>query len=258
MSASSPDDGLWCRRFHPAPDAAARLVCFPHAGGSASFYRPVSAALSPAVDVLSVQYPGRQDRRCEPGIDSVAELADRVFQALLPSADRPLTFFGHSMGAVVAFEVARRFDSAGRTPLRLFASGRRAPSRHRDSDGRTRSDEEILAELRELSGTDARVFGDEEILRMVLPAIRSDYRAVDTYRCPPGASVRCPVSVLVGDGDPETTLDEARAWAGHTTGGFEMRVLPGGHFYLNDRADDVLRLLADHFRQPVAAGGGGF
>ncbi|WP_128382305.1 thioesterase II family protein [Streptomyces cavernae] len=251
MSPSPPDD-LWIRSFRPAPEAAERLVCFPHAGGSASFYLPVAAALSPGVDVVAVQYPGRQDRRQEPGLTSVAELADRVAEALESRHDRPLTFFGHSMGAVVAFEVARRMERAGTGPVRLFASGRRAPSRTRDEKVHTLGDDRLVAELRALSGTDARFLEDEELLRMVLPAIRSDYTAVETYLAAPTDTVRCPVTVLVGDDDPKTSLDEARAWDGHTLGGSEMRVFPGGHFYLTERAADVLAVLTEHFTTAVA------
>ncbi|AXI80301.1 thioesterase II family protein [Peterkaempfera bronchialis] len=242
-----PTDDLWCRRFHPAPDASRRLVCFPHAGGSASFYFPVSAELSPDVDVLAVQYPGRQDRRKEKGVDSIEELAESVTRALGGWDDRPLTFFGHSMGAVVAFEVARRMEQAGSGPVQIFASGRRAPSRNRDERVHRRDDDGIVAELRALSGTDAKLLGDEELLRMILPAIRSDYRAVETYRSADGATVQCPITVLVGDDDPRTTLDEARAWSDHTTGGFDLRVFPGGHFYLSSRAADVMAVLAEHF-----------
>ncbi|MFF8791066.1 thioesterase II family protein [Streptomyces sp. NPDC015125] len=247
MSSPLADDGLWCRRFHPAPDAGRRLVCFPHAGGSASFYHPVSAAFSPDVDVVAVQYPGRQDRRQEETIDDIGLLADRIAQALGAWADRPLTFFGHSMGALVAFEVARRLERAGDGPVWLFASGRRAPSAYRDEAVHRRDDDGIVAELRVLSGTDSRVLEDDEMLRMVLPALRSDYKAVETYRSEPGAVVRCPVTALVGDQDPKTSVAEARAWDGHTNGDFDLRVFPGGHFYLADRQAEVMNVLRDHF-----------
>ncbi|MER7680978.1 alpha/beta fold hydrolase [Streptomyces sp. NPDC096934] len=250
----SPADDLWIRSFRPAPEAAERLVCFPHAGGSASFYLPVAAALSPAVDVVAVQYPGRQDRRHEPGLTSVAELADRVAEALRAWQDRPLTFFGHSMGAVVAFEVARRLERSGTGPVRLFASGRRAPSRTRDERVHTLGDDRLIAEIRALSGTDSRLLDDEELLRMVLPAIRNDYTAVETYLAAPEDTVRCPVTVLVGDDDPKTSLDEARAWESHTLGGSTLQVFPGGHFYLTERAADVLAVLTEHFTATVARG----
>ena len=257
MSSPVVDDGLWCRRFHPSPAATRRLVCFPHAGGSASFYLPVSAALSPRVDVLAVQYPGRQDRRAEQGIEDIHVLADQTFEALRPWADTPLTFFGHRMGAVVAFEVARRFERIGLAPVHLFASGRRAPSRYRDENVHLRGDDGLIAEVKAMSGTDARVLGDEEMLRMVLPALRSDYTAVECYRSEPGASVACPVTALVGDSDPKTSLDEARDWQEHTTGAYDLKVFRGGHFYLNTRAAEVIALLDEHFAaEPVATSPG--
>ncbi|WP_030936984.1 thioesterase II family protein [Streptomyces sp. NRRL S-646] len=255
MSVSPVDDGLWCRRFHPAPDAAHRLVCFPHAGGSASYYLPVSTALAPRVDVVAVQYPGRQDRRNEPLIDDIATLADHVYDVLRSWDDRPLTFFGHSMGALVAFEVARRFEREGSGPVRLFASGRRAPSRYRDENVHRRDDDGIVAEVKAMSGTDDRLLDDDELIRMILPALRGDYRAVETYRSAPGATVACPITALVGDSDPKTSLDEAQDWEKHTSADFDLRILPGGHFYLNSRAADVLKVLDDHFAAQAATRG---
>src|SRR4051794_9909349 len=136
---------LWLRRFHPAPQAAARLVCLPHAGGSASYYHPLSAALSPAVEAVAVQYPGRQDRRSEPLVDDLLVLADRLADALADEPG-PLALFGHSMGAVLAFEVARRLEREGREIAALFVSGRRAPTAHRDEWLHRVGDAELLDE----------------------------------------------------------------------------------------------------------------
>ncbi|MET8450848.1 alpha/beta fold hydrolase [Streptomyces sp. NPDC005209] len=240
-AAPNPEESAWIRRYHPAVADAPRLVCFPHAGGSASFYFPVAKELTPAIDVLVVQYPGRQERRREPLVDNVPELADRAFEELRHYADRPLYLFGHSMGATVAFEIARRFKAAGiPAPERLFASARRAPSRTRTERVHTRDDEGVIKELRKLSGTDDRVLGNEEIMRLALPAIRNDYKAVETYRVDRGVSVDCPITVLIGDTDPNTTLDEVDAWADHTTAGHELQSFSGGHFYLADRQREVL------------------
>lgn len=222
--------------------------------GSASFYVPVADALSPGVDVAAIQYPGRQDRRHEPGPASVAELADRIVEALAGWDDRPLTFFGHSMGSLVAFEVARRMERTGSGPVRLFASGRRAPSRTRDERVHTLDDDGVIAELRALAGTDAQVLQDEELLRMVLPAIRSDYRAVETYRCEPGAVVHCPVTVLTGDADPRTSLEEAQAWSEHTLSDADVRAFAGGHFFLSERPAEVLAVLNEHFAASARQG----
>ncbi|MEV5505406.1 thioesterase II family protein [Streptomyces orinoci] len=242
VTDTSNDNGLWIRRFHPRPDAAVRLVCLPHAGGSASFFFPLSKTLAPTADVICVQYPGRQDRREEPLIDDLQELADRVFGALLPWSDRPLAFFGHSMGAVLAFEVARRFErEKDIVAAALFASGRRAPSLRREESVHRGSDEELIQEMRALSGTDAQVLGDEELLRMVLPAVRADYRAVERYAYRAGERLRCPVIAMTGDADPRVSVDEAAVWAEHTSGGFELKVYPGGHFFLVQQQQEIVR-----------------
>ncbi|HET9380712.1 MAG TPA: alpha/beta fold hydrolase [Streptomyces sp.] len=244
----------WVRRFHPAPHGTVRLVCLPHAGGSASFFFPVSKALAPAVEVLAIQYPGRQDRRHEPGIVDLHDLADRIFEALRPLAGRPLALFGHSMGAVLAYEIALRMRDAGLpAPVNLFASGRRAPSRHRDERVHLEPDDRIVAELRTLSGTHASVLADPEVLAMIMPAVRSDYRAVETYRHGPGRRLDCPVTVLTGDEDPRVTVDEASAWKEHTTGPTELRVLPGGHFFLVEQSARVIGIVAEK----LAGGGAG-
>lgn len=248
MSQPIVDTGLWCRRYRPAADAPYRLICFPHAGGASTYYMPVAAALSPRVDVVAIQYPGRQDRRGEPAIDDIGVLADRIHEVVRDQVDRPVTFFGHSMGAIVAFEVARRLQAEGRSVTRLFASGRRAPSTHRDESIHLRDDAGVITEMRHMSGTDSVVLADEELLRAVLPAMRADYRAIETYRCATDAVLTCPISALVGDDDPKTTVDEARAWERHTSGPFELEVFPGGHFYLTDRAAEVIGVLNRHFR----------
>lgn len=254
MARPSTDPDTWIRRYHKAPGSAVQLLCFPHAGGSASFYFPVSAALSPAVEVAAVQYPGRQDRRGEPNIDSIPALADAIFEVVRPLAERPLAFFGHSMGAVLAYEVALRLEEAGAPPLiRLYVSGRRAPSRHRPEAVHQQGDQGIIAELQRLSGTDSGLLDDPETLEMILPAIRSDYRAIETYRDVPGRRVSCPVYAIIGDSDPRVTLDEARAWAGHSTGPFDLRVYPGGHFYLVDQSRQVIRLISDDLAAPREA-----
>ncbi|MDJ0460316.1 alpha/beta fold hydrolase [Streptomyces sp. H27-C3] len=236
----------WIRQFHPAPEADTRLVCFPHAGGSATFYFPVSQALFPQVDVLAVQYPGRQDRMNEPCVDDIHTMADRITEELLPWADRPMTLFGHSMGATIAFEVARRLEARGIVPLGLFASGRRAPSRHRDEQLHLRDDAGLISELQRLSGTDAQVLADEAILRMILPAVRNDYRAVETYRCQPGPPLNCPVNVLTADDDPLVDLADARAWAQHTVAPFRIRVFTGGHFFVSAHTESVVREITRH------------
>ena len=249
----TPADAQWFRRYRPSPDATARLVCLPHAGGSAPFFHPVAAALSPAVDVVAVQYPGRQDRRSEPALTDVRDLADRIQAIMLRQPHLPTTFFGHSLGSIIAFETIRRLEAGGYEPVHLFASGRRAPSARRDESVHLRDDDGILAEIRGLDGTASSLLDDADLMRATLPALRADYTAAESYRCDPGATVDCPVTVLTGDSDPRTTLAEANAWAGHTTGPSTIRVFTGGHFFLIPHAAEVTGLLKDHFEQQPSA-----
>ncbi|MEV5719325.1 alpha/beta fold hydrolase [Amycolatopsis mediterranei] len=240
----SLDASEWVRRFHPAPSASARLVCFPHAGGSASYFHPVSAALAPAVEVLAVQYPGRQDRHTETPVDDLFVLADRLAEVLAPETTGRVAFFGHSMGASLAFEVARRLEARGTKLLTLFVSGRRGPSAPGDERIHEKDDEALLAEVKRLGGTDTAVLDDEDIRDLVLPALRSDYKAAELYHYRPGPDVGCPIVALVGDQDPKVTEAEARQWAERTSAGFELKTYPGGHFYLNDHAAAIIRLIA--------------
>ncbi len=254
MAAPDKDPGLWLRNFHETTGRRTRLVCLPHAGGSASFYFPVSRALSHAFDVVAVQYPGRQDRRHEECVPTITGLARAVVDVLDPRpGGQPTALFGHSLGATLGFEVARLMEARGAAPVHLFASGRRAPSTHRDEKVHLRDDQGLLDELRLLSGTDDRVLGSEEVLRMALPAIRSDYRAAETYVYEPGPALGCPVTVFTGADDPKVTADEARAWAGHTSAGFELHTYTGGHFFLTGHQPAMLRTISDRLA-PVTAG----
>lgn len=221
------------------------MLCFPHAGGSASFFYRMSAALHPEVEVWAVQYPGRQDRLREPLIDDIGRLADGVFGALREYLPTVPVFFGHSMGSAVAFEVARRMEQLGVSVPRLVVSGRRAPSLWRNDNVHQRGDAELLAEVQELSGTPLELLTDAELRRAYLPVIRNDYRAIETYTAAQDLAVRCPITMFVGDRDPRVTLDEAEAWHRHTSAGFQLHVFPGGHFYLTERPAETVACLRD-------------
>lgn len=244
------EQSKWIRRYRSAPEAAVQLVCLPHAGGTASYYRPMATRLFPAVDVLTVQYPGRQDRVREPCIDDFTELADRTFDAVRPALDRPVALFGHSMGALLAFEVAKRLEADGIVPLALFASGRRPPGWPHREPPHTATDEELIAEIATLDGTEQRLLENEDIRELFLPALRGDYQALSTYRLH-GARLTCPVVSLTGDNDERVSVDDAAAWAEHTTGPFDRHVFPGGHFYLTGQWDDVAAAIERHIPAAV-------
>lgn len=225
----------WIRWFDQVNDAHVRLLCFPHAGGAATYFLPLSNILSPAIQVLGIQYPGRQERRNEKCIEAIPELADLIVDQLDVVTDEAFALFGHSMGAVIAFEVTRRLEAQGRLPMALFVSGRRAPSCNRLEATYFLNDRALVAELKSLSSMNSRILEDEEVMQSFLPAIRSDYKAIETYRCNPDQSpISTPIYAHFGHDDPKVTGEEARRWAEHTSGGFEAVTYPGGHFYLEN------------------------
>lgn len=234
-------DTTWFRRFGEPVPMVPRLVCMPHAGGSASVYAPLARKLSEALDVLAVQYPARQDRRAEPPADSILDLATRIADRLAAMADdRPYALFGHSMGALVAYETARILQNGSTPPpTRLFLSGRGAPgptpARHDQLEG----DAEILAAVRSLGGTGTAVLDDRELLDMVMPALRADYGALASYRWQDGPVLNIPLTVLVGDADPVAPVASAAGWARQTDQDNEVLVFSGGHFFLNERLHEV-------------------
>jgi surfactin synthase thioesterase subunit len=245
MASEEADFNAWIRRYQ-LPDASARrLVCFPHAGGSASYYHPLSQRFSPGTDVIALQYPGRQDRRREQCIRSIDVLADKIAEQLVQLDDSPTMFFGHSMGATLAFEVAWRLEQAGRNaPAHLIASGRTAPGIACTKRVHQYSDAKLIAEIRHLSGADPTVLDDEEILRMSLPSIRGDYEAIETYSYTPGRIINCPITAFTGDSDPRTTIEEADAWRYYTKDSFRISIFPGGHFYLRFNISAVMAEIA--------------
>ncbi|MFD9895047.1 thioesterase II family protein [Amycolatopsis sp. NPDC059027] len=245
-------DDPWLRCFTSGQRAAVRLVCFPHAGGTAGFYRDWQTALPPDVELRVVQYPGREERINDPCVDDMAELADRITAAVLPLATRPLVLFGHSMGAAVAYEVALRLEERRRPPERLLVSAHPAPHRQRGGSVHLLDDDGLVAELRGLGGTGTGVLDNAALREVVLPAVRGDYRLIENYRPRAVRPLATPVVGLLADRDGEATHDEMSDWALATTGRFELRVFPGEHFYLVGHRHAVIEEILRGLRLPHA------
>ncbi|RNG34161.1 thioesterase II family protein [Streptomyces botrytidirepellens] len=241
--------GNWLVSYGERAEAAFRVVCCPHAGGSASYYPWLRAAVPPDAELLCLQYPGRQERRREPAITRFQEMTAAVGEVLRAGPDLPLVLFGHSMGSLIAFESARMLERDGHTVLGLVVSGRRAPSVRPPAGARKVDFAEAIAETRGLGGTDPALLRDPDFLELMLPVLRADYELAESYQAEPGAAVSCPLTVLTGDTDPQVNRAEAEAWRDHTTGAFALHEVAGGHFFFNDDRSTVL----GHIRDALAA-----
>jgi len=234
---------LWLRSWRAAEPAVARLVIFPHAGGAASFYRVFGQEFPSGVDLRVVQYPGREDRLNERFASSLFDLADAVAAALATLPALPLLLFGHSMGAVLAYEVALRLECGPASDLRhLFVSGRRAPRQRPGGSVHRRDDEGLLAELATLGGTpDALLQQHPELRALVLPAVRDDYRLIETYTAKAEAALACPLSACNGEADADA--GDMAGWAEHTRASCSIHLFPGGHFYLLAQRHELVRMM---------------
>ena len=212
-----------------------RVFCFPHAGGSAAFYRPLRGFMPPEIDFCPVELPGRAARFAEAPLGAMSALIEQLTDALKPLMGVPFAFFGHSVGSCVAYEAARQLRSADRSgAVHLFVSGRGRPefasTDHRPA--RPRSDRELLAILDEFGGTPAAVMQCPELVAALLPALRADLALVEGYAIDPGDYIACPISAFGGAEDLARS-GSLQSWRSLTRGKFRTCVFPGGHFYFS-------------------------
>ncbi|MFD6097662.1 thioesterase II family protein [Nocardiopsis flavescens] len=236
----------WLRRFHDRPHARTTLVLFPHAGGTANFYRDWSADLPAEYALAAVQYPGRETRLREPLPERLEDLADGAAAALEGHLTGPYALFGHSMGSLVAYETALRL-AAGPLgpPVRLFASARRPPGREGTVSGvHLLDDDGLVAVIEKLGGTPPGLLDDPDLRSLVLPAVRADYRNIAAYRPGDPVPLDVPVTALAGADDPSVAPAEVDGWGAFTTRGHVLEVLPGDHFFPVRRRAEVLRIVA--------------
>ncbi|WP_331743311.1 alpha/beta fold hydrolase (plasmid) [Streptomyces sp. NBC_01136] len=234
----------WIRPLNEVARPAARVVCLPHSGGSATSYSAWATVMPPDVELLAVQYPGRGDRCAEPLMGSIGEMSAHIAAQLLRlTSDDPAPYalFGHSLGAMVAYETALVLRDRGCPPAYLFVSGSAAPGERRSLLTHRATDEELWSSVCALGGIDPAIAQNPELRELVLPALRADVRAGELYR--PAPQVRplpCPVRCYHSPEDPLTRDVDMSAWAARTTGPFSTRERPGGHFHLWIDTDELV------------------
>ncbi|MGK5532498.1 thioesterase II family protein [Streptomyces sp. URMC 129] len=246
--ARATGSSRWLRCHRPRPDAGVRLLCFPPAGAGATAYAAWPRYLPEDVEVHAVQAPGREDRADEAPLTSVEQLIDALLPELAKLAEGPFVLYGHSMGALLAFEAARRAEAAWpHGPVLLAVSGLPAPDRLGRSSLHRQPDNRLLAHLAWLDGTGTAL--DERIARSVLPALRADIAVCENHSHTGGPPLRCPISAFVGAGDPSVDAAGMARWGHHTARGFGTRVLPGSHSFVETSRESMLEALV----QDIAA-----
>lgn len=211
-----------------------KLFIFPHTGGSADFYVPFAKAFTRGTRCVAVQYPGKRAGKDLSQYTSIPDLADRLCAMLKPDEEQPVpvAFFGHSMGGLLAFEVALRFEQAGNPIAALFPSAIAAPGLWPRRAELAGSDQQLLSLISEVTGANPEFLNDDQFAATLLPTLRG-LKAVASYDPAPAAVVSCPIHALVAEGDELATDEVVMPWAARTTGGFDLTTFPGGHFYIN-------------------------
>ncbi|BBY15867.1 thioesterase II family protein [Mycolicibacterium litorale] len=249
MTTSRPSEGT-----SPAPIDT--LFIFPHAGGSAAEYKPFARGFTMDAKRIAVQYPGRADRHDVQDISSISALADEIHPMLAPSmVGARVAFFGHSMGGLIAFDIARRVEQAGGRIEALFVSASPAPG-HGGYEQLRGSDAELLDMVATMTGTDSRFVGGQ-FGATVLKTLRS-YGAITGYSCPPGTAVSCPIYAYAAADDAAVSYESICAWSDFTTGGFSVRTVSGDHFYITEHVSEVVtdieQRIADRGGEPPERG----
>ena len=251
--------GSWVVRVRRRPEAQARLICFPAAGGTASLFHAWGQSLPDTIEVCAVEFPGHGLRLREPTLASVAALVEGAARGLSPYLDRPFALFGHSMGALVAFELARWLRRHGQpAPFALFVSGSAAPHTPRRQEVlHDLPDAELIRALERLDGTPREVLYDEDLMELLLPVIRADLRLFETHRHAAEPPLGCPITAFGGATDRVVSPAALGAWREQTSARFALHMLPGDHFFLNTARGPLLTLLLRELRSATRPHAGG-
>lgn len=230
-----------------------RIVCFPHAGGNASGYHSWAGGLPGWCQVCAIQLPGRASRFTEASTTNFVELVPLLARAVGTLLDIPVAFFGHSLGAILAFEVSRELRRTRSVmPQRLIVAGRRAPHlADTDAPRHDCDDADLVAYLCENEGTPAEFLANKELLKVVLPVLRADLKLLKSHQFTEEEPLSCPILVYGGTADDESACGRLRAWRCHTTARFTLEMLPGGHFFVHSEKRRLVCSISGELQRAV-------
>jgi surfactin synthase thioesterase subunit len=237
----------WIVRYQPNAHARIRLFCFPYAGGGASVFRLWSEALSPALEVCGIQLPGREHRLAESAYTRLDALVPALADAIEPYLDRPFAFFGHSMGALVSFALARQLRRVhNRQPVCLYLAAYRAPQLPNPNIRIYHLPSEVFKVVLRAEGIAEMVLQNEEIMQAMLPTLRADFELCDTYKYTEEPPFTCPLAIFGGLQDVRVGVADLEAWRIHSSATCTLSMFPGAHFFLHSAQDRVLAALSQH------------
>lgn len=248
----------WITCPQPQPWARLRLFCLPYAGGAASIFHTWPHDVPLEVEVCPIQLPGREQRLAEPAVHRLVPLMQTLAPILRPYLDLPYAFFGHSMGALLSFELARQLRRQyGLAPVALFVSGHRGPQLPaRDAPIHQLPYAAFVAALRQLQGTPEAVLQHAELMQLMLPTLRADFALCETYLYGTEAPFDCPIFAFGGLQDHNVRYEEISAWREQTSRTFMLRMFPGGHFFLHSARVPLMRAVSHELVQLLGQPGG--
>jgi medium-chain acyl-[acyl-carrier-protein] hydrolase len=245
-SSSSALASSWIAGHKRPAQARIRLFCFPYAGGNAAIYRDWSSALPADVEVCPVQLPGRSNRLSEVPFTELSALVQVLARELSPLLDMPFAIFGHSLGALLGFELARELRlQYGVSPVHLFVSAGSAPQvLRRSAPIHSLPTNELLAEVRRFNHFPIDTLQHQELLDIIVPLLRADFCLFETYAYSTEPPLSCPISAFGGLQDSCVSRPDLEAWRDQTTASFSLRMLAGNHFFLNTTQPLLLQMLS--------------
>ncbi|HEV7745465.1 MAG TPA: alpha/beta fold hydrolase [Pyrinomonadaceae bacterium] len=236
----------WLARWGEKPKATIRLFCFPFAGGSTNTYRVWQGLLPEPIDVVAVQLPGRGERLSESPFQRLSEIVEALGRELIPYFDKPFAFFGHSMGALISFELTQWLRKHHQTmPSHLFVSGHRAPQVPKAiAPTWDLPEPEFIERVRELNGTPQEVLDNPELMQLMIPLLRADFAVCETYEYQPQSVLDCCLTVFGGVGDLESPYEHLTPWREQTSAPYKLHMLPGDHFFVQTAHVEITRIIA--------------